>query len=74
MGFKKADTKRAAPPLLDEPTLLDYALKSLSVKAQTERELRTRLKRRADSAAAIDAVVAKLREYGYVDDARFAEG
>lgn len=74
MGFKKAATKRAAPARLDEPKLLEYALKSLSVKAQTERELRTRLKRRADSAAAIDAVVAKLREYGYVDDARFAEG
>lgn len=74
MGFKKTAAKRALPARLDEAKLLDYALKSLSVKAQTEKELRARLKRRAETASAIDVVMGKLREYGYVDDARFAEG
>jgi regulatory protein len=74
MGYRKSPSKRVAPPRLDEPKLLDYALKSLSTKAHSEKELRTRLARRAISKSAIDGVVAKLREYGYVDDARFAEG
>ena len=74
MGYRKSPPKRAAPARLDEAKLLDYALKSLSVRAHSERELRTRLARRAESKAAIDGVVSKLREYGYVDDARFAEG
>jgi len=74
MGFKKTPSKRDAPSRLDEAKLLDYALKSLSVRAHSERELRTRLARRAASPAAVDGVVAKLREYGYIDDVRFAEG
>jgi regulatory protein len=74
MGFKKSPATRAAPVRLDEAKLLDYALKSLSHRAHSEKELRVRLARRADSKATVDAVVAKLREYGYVDDARFAEG
>jgi regulatory protein len=74
MGFKKLPAKRAAAVRLDEAKLLDYALKSLSHRAHSEKELRIRLARRADSKAAVDGVVAKLREYGYVDDARFAEG
>ena len=74
MGFKKTPTRRSVPVRLDEAKLLEYALKSLSHRAHSERELRTRLGRRADTKATVDAVVGKLREYGYVDDARFAEG
>ncbi|MEP7362017.1 MAG: RecX family transcriptional regulator [Acidobacteriota bacterium] len=74
MGYKKSPSKRAAPVRLDEAKLLDYALNSLSRRAHSEKELRTRLARRADSQGAVDGVVTKLREYGYVDDARFAEG
>ena len=74
MGYKKTPAKRAVPVRLDEAKLLDYALKSLSHRAHSEKELRIRLARRADSHATVDAVVAKLHEYGYVDDARFAEG
>ena len=73
MGFKNSPAKRTPPARLDEAKLLDYALKSLSHRAHSEKELRTRLNRRSASRAATDAVVAKLREYGYVDDARFAE-
>jgi len=36
-------------------------------------ELRTRLIRRAAEAGDIDGVLAKLKEYGYLDDKRFAE-
>lgn len=73
MGFKNSPARRTPPARLDEANLLDYALKSLSHRAHSEKELRTRLNRRSASHAATDAVVAKLREYGYVDDSRFAE-
>ena len=73
MGFKNSPARRTQPARLDEANLLDYALKSLSHRAHSEKELRTRLNRRSASQAATDAVVAKLREYGYLDDSRFAE-
>jgi regulatory protein len=57
---------------LAEHELLDYALRALSVKAFSEQELRKKLKTRAAFETDIDLVVAKLNEYGYVDDRRFA--
>lgn len=66
--------KRKAPPKLDQVKLLDYAVKTLGVRAYSTGEMRTRLRRRADSAATVDHVMAKLREYGYLNDEKFAEG
>ena len=36
-------------------------------------EVRAKLALRAADASSVDAVLARLREYGYLDDARFAE-
>ena len=36
-------------------------------------ELREKLKRRAERAADIEAVIAKLKDYGYLNDRQFAE-
>jgi regulatory protein len=56
--------------------LLDYAVKSLASKMKSERDLRQRLKERVaadeDGRAAVDAVVLKLKELGYLSDERFA--
>jgi regulatory protein len=62
------------PRLLDSAGLWDYALKSLGGRAQSTGELRTRLRRRAERAGDVDEVLARLKENGYLDDRRFAEG
>jgi len=69
MPFHKKSTKPKAP--LAEPELLDYAVKSLAAKMKSERDLRRRLSPRANPEA-IDKVIAKLKELGYLSDARFA--
>jgi regulatory protein len=58
------------------PELLEYAVKSLGSKMKSERDLRQRMKDRVTSDeeghAAIDAVVIKLKDLGYLSDERFA--
>jgi regulatory protein len=60
-------------PKLDEKSLWEYALRALSQRAHSAGEIRQKLVKRAQSAKDIDAVLAKLREYGMVDDRRFSE-
>jgi regulatory protein len=66
---------KAKPPL-DAPALLDLAVRSLSAKMKSERDLRRRLGLRAepgeDGQAHVDAVILKLKELGYLSDERFA--
>ncbi len=62
---------RQAKLLTGEP-LRDYAAALLSARAMTSKELRGKLRRRAANPAEIDAVIEALREYGALDDARFA--
>lgn len=62
-----------APKLLDAEALWDYALKLLSGRALSLSETRLKLRRKALNAADVDGVLAKLREYGYLNDAVFAE-
>jgi regulatory protein len=62
------------PRRLDAARLWDYALKSLAGRAHSTGELREKLRRRAERAADIDDVLARLKEHGYLDDRRFAEG
>ena len=73
MSFGRA--KSAKPPL-DEAGLLDYAAKSLGSRMKSERDLRRLMTQRAspgeDGTRAIDAVVLKLKELGYLSDERFA--
>jgi regulatory protein len=73
MVFGKA---RTAKPPLDQAGLLEYAVRSLSSKMKSVRDLRRRMAERAEpgeaGTQAIDAVIAKLKDLGYLSDERFA--
>lgn len=49
------------------------ALRALEQRIQSSRELRTRLMRKGFEAETIDAALARLSEYGYLNDELFAE-
>jgi regulatory protein len=59
--------------LLDQEALTNYALRALGGRAHSAGELREKLRQRAERAHDVDAVLAKLKEAGYLDDKRFAE-
>ena len=63
-----------APKKLDSAKLLDYALRVLSGRAHSLGEVREKLRRRAENAQDIDGVMLKLKDSGYLNDRRFAEG
>ena len=73
MAFQRAKT---AKPPLDEAGLLEYAVRSLASKMKSERDLRRKMSERAEpgeaGAEAMDAVIVKLKEFGYLSDERFA--
>ena len=50
------------------------AAKLLAAKPRSVAELRERLAERCSSKAVIETVIARLREYGYLDDERYALG
>src|SRR3974377_1148725 len=62
---------------LNENGLYDYAVKALGRRMRTEVELRRLMAARVEPGergeAVIRAVVARLKEYGYLDDVAFAE-
>ena len=68
--FVKA--KRPQQPL-DRDKLLNVALRALGSRAHSSGELREKLSRRAQSPEDVDAVLAKLKESGYLNDQRYAE-
>jgi regulatory protein len=72
MAFQR---KTARAPL-EVGGLLEYAVKSLASKMKSERDLRSRMKLRAEMGeageVAIDAVIVKLKQLGYLNDERFA--
>jgi regulatory protein len=72
-GRKSAKPRR----LLNEKGLFDYAVKSLGSQMRSEAGLRRLMINRAEPGepgeAAVDAVLVRLRGYGYLDDVRFAE-
>ena len=61
------------PQPLDRDQLLNVALRALGGRAHSSGELREKLRRRAQNDEDVDAVLAKLRESGYLNDRRFAE-
>jgi len=73
MAFAKAKKPRAP---LDEAALMEYAVRSLASRMRTVRDLRRLMKLRAEPGplgeAAMDAVVARLKELNYLSDTRFA--
>jgi regulatory protein len=68
--------KKQADPL-DENALREYAVKSLGRRMRSEAELRrlmqAKVEREETGLAKIAAVIARLKEYGYLDDTAFAE-
>jgi regulatory protein len=73
MSFGKPRTPK---PPLDVGGLLEFAVRSLSSKMKSVRDLRRKLGERAepgeDGAAAVEAVILKLKDLGYLSDERFA--
>ena len=59
---------------LGPEALFDYALRLLSAQAQSLGELRRKLQQRAQRPEEVPAILTRLRQYGYLDDRRFAEG
>jgi regulatory protein len=75
MPFGRKPGKPRTP--LNEAGLYDYAIKALGRHMRTEAELRRLMRQRIEPGpsadAAVDAVVARLKEHGYLDDQSFAE-
>lgn len=73
-SFRAKPAKRR---FLNENGLYEYAVKALGRRMRTEAELRRLMAERVEPGepgeSAIDAVVKRLREYGYLDDAAYAE-
>jgi regulatory protein len=70
--------KSAKPkPFLNEAGLYEFAVKTLGRAMRSEAEVRRLMTRRVEpgerGAAAIAAVLLRLREHGYLNDAAFAE-
>jgi regulatory protein len=65
--------KERTRPLLNASALWDYALKVLGGRAHSSGELREKLRRKAEHASDIDPTIARLKEYGYLNDRKFAE-
>lgn len=63
--------KKKAP--LSAEALWQYAVKTLAGRAYSTGELRSKLTERAEQAEDAEHVIARLRDYGYLNDARFAE-
>ncbi len=58
---------------MDAAGLWEFALKTLGARAHSSGELRQKLSQRAEHAGDVDATLARLKEYRYLDDRRFAE-
>ncbi|MCL5744171.1 MAG: recombination regulator RecX [Acidobacteria bacterium] len=61
------------PRKLNAQALWEYALRLLSARAYAIAELRDKLLRRAENPGDVSPVLSRLKEYGYVNDERFAQ-
>jgi regulatory protein len=59
---------------LDGEALWAYALKLLGGRAHSTGELRDKLRRRAERPGAVEEVLVRLKDNGYLNDQHFAEG
>lgn len=73
MRTSKKRHESPEPRRLDAAALYQYALRALGGRAHSINELRQKLDRRAERAADVAGVLARLKEYGYLDDKRYAE-
>ena len=58
---------------LDAAALWEYALRVLAGRAHSTGELREKLRGKAERASDVDPTIARLKEYGYLNDRKFAE-
>ena len=65
--------EEAKPRRLQSDALWNYALKVLAGRSYSTGELREKLRRRAEKATDVEPTIARLKDYGYLDDRRFAE-
>ncbi len=63
--------RKSAP--LDETALFDYAVRALGARAHSISDLKRKLQRRAAEPRFIDAVMTKLKQYGYLNDRKYAD-
>ncbi len=61
------------PRRLGPEALWEYALRALGGRAHSVAELREKLRRRAERQDDVDHVLSRLKQYGYLDDRRFAQ-
>ena len=61
------------PKLLDAVALEAYAFRVLQGRGMSIGELREKLKRKAANAVEIDPILSKLKQYGFLDDRKFAD-
>jgi regulatory protein len=64
---------KRAPKKLDVDGLWSYSLKLLGGRALSTGEMRQKLIIRAEKEADVEFTISKLRDYGYLNDTRFAE-
>jgi regulatory protein len=64
---------RSKPKKYDADALWAYALRVLGQRSHSAHELRQKLALRAENPAVLQEILAKLREYGFADDAAFSE-
>ncbi len=76
MAFGRGSKGKTVKAPLEGAGLLDYAVKSLGSRMKSERDLRRLMAARAvpgeEGVEAVDAVMVKLKELGYLSDERFA--
>ena len=60
-------------PRLSAAGLWEFALKALALRAHSTGELRRKLTLKAETAADVEDTISRLRDYGYLNDRRFAE-
>lgn len=75
MPFQRKSARKDREPL-DEPALYEYAVRTLGRKMRTVAELsrllRTRVEPDEAGEAKVQAILARLKEQNYLDDARYA--
>jgi regulatory protein len=69
-----ANTERVGTPEEIRARAFQRAVKLLAAKPRSVAELRERLLERCSNKSVVETVIARLREYGYLDDERFAVG
>src|SRR6185295_11154908 len=67
------EKRTRAPRRLDAVALWDYAVKALASRACSSGELRQKLIARAATKDDVEASMSRLKDYGYLDDRRFAD-